>query len=267
MIATHSPGATSRSNPSSTRGRVASIAKADAAELDPRRAGPLGDRDEPVRLRRDVHDVGEPANRHAGHLELLPQAGEAEQRLREAAGEHLERDQHADGEVAAPHDQQRAGAQDRSPQQLLERAGERRIRVAQPARGQARRQVRAEPVVVAARKRGLHLQRLDRLDAGEVLGHERLVARAAQELRVETRAEQRRDDGGEDDQRQHEDQRDRRQRRAVDEHQREEEADEGQVEQQRHRRAGEELADGLDAGEPRREHAGRSPLEVAAAAA
>ena len=47
-------------------------------------------------------------------------AGEPQQRLRDAGGEHLERDEHADGEVRRGHHQPGADAQDGRRQQLLD---------------------------------------------------------------------------------------------------------------------------------------------------
>ena len=135
--------------------------------------------------RRRVHHVAEAVDRDRRLLEALPQPGEAQHRLREAGGEHLERDQHADREAVALHDEQRADHQDRDRHRLLERGGERVVAVGGVAGGEGRREVAAEDVAVAALELRLHLQRLHRLRAGDVLGEEGLAARAGEELPVE----------------------------------------------------------------------------------
>jgi hypothetical protein len=59
-----------------------------------------------MRLGGHVEHVAEALDGDVGLLEFLPQADQAQQRLAHAAGEHLEGDQHADGEAVVLHHQQ-----------------------------------------------------------------------------------------------------------------------------------------------------------------
>jgi hypothetical protein len=86
--------------------------------------GLLALRNQRMRFLRHVEDVAEPLDRDIGLLELLPQANQAQQRLTHAAGEHLEGDQHADGEAVVLHHAQRADDQDRERHRLFEAVGE-----------------------------------------------------------------------------------------------------------------------------------------------
>ena len=92
---------------------------------------------ERIRLGRRVHDVAQALHRDRGLLELLPQAGEPQHRLRHARREHLEGDQHADGEAVVAHDEQRADAQDGERHHLLERVRRDVVGVRELARREA----------------------------------------------------------------------------------------------------------------------------------
>ena len=217
---------------------------------------------ERVGLGRGVHDVAQAPHRDRGLLELLPQAREAQHRLRHAAREHLERDQHADGEAFVAHYEQRAGAQNADRHRLLERVGGDVVGVGELPRGEAGGEVLGEHLVVSPFQARLHLQRLHGLDAGNVLGEKGLVARAEQELPVQPRAQQRRDADRQADDQREDAERDQRELPAVGEHHREKHEQEREIQDQRHRGARRELADGLDALQPRDQGAGRAALEV-----
>ena len=155
-----------------------------------RRLGRIG-----IGFGRGVHDVADALHREIGLLELLPQADQAQHRLGQPAGEHLEGDQHADGEVGAVHDGIGADAQDRQGQRLLQTVGDDVVGVADLANLEAGAQVVCQVVAVASLELRFHLQRLHRLQARDVFGDERLVAGAEQELLIEPLAE----DGGHDE--------------------------------------------------------------------
>jgi hypothetical protein len=77
-----------------------------------------------MRLGGGIEDVAEALDGDAGLLELLPQADEAQHGLAHAAGEHLEGDQHADGEAVVLHHQQRADDEDGQRHHLFQPVGE-----------------------------------------------------------------------------------------------------------------------------------------------
>ncbi len=109
---------------------------------------------------------------------------------------------------------------------------------------------------------GFELQRLHRLEPRHVLGQERLIGRASQELLVQSSLEQRRHEqtGSDDDaeNREH----DQREFHAVEEHHRHEDEQERQVQHQRDGRGAHELTDRLDALQARSDHARRPMLEI-----
>ena len=124
-------------------------------------------------------------------------------------------------------------------------------------------QVLRQVLVVARLDLRLHLQALDRLQPGDVLGGEGLVARAEQELLVEPGAEHRRHgqaQGHDDPDERH---RDQGQHHAVIEHDGHEHQQEGQVEDQRHGRTRHEFADGLHPAQACRDDPCGPVLEVA----
>jgi hypothetical protein len=105
-------------------------------------------RNQRVRLARHVEDVAEPLDGDAGLLELLPQTDDSQQRLAHAAGEHLEGDQHADGEAVVLHHQQRADDQDGERHQLFEAVGDHVVGVADLSGREAGGEVLGEIVAV-----------------------------------------------------------------------------------------------------------------------
>ena len=198
----------------------------------------------------------------------LPQPDQPQHRLGEAAGEHLEGDEHADGEAltsrgVAVHHGIGADDEDEQGHHLFHGVGQRVVGVADLAHGKARAQILGEIVAVAGIKLGFHLQALDGFEAGDVFGGEGLVARAEQELLVKAAAEQRCDDQAEDDDDAQHGQNHAGQEDAVVEHDAEEDQQERKIEDQRDGSAGNEFADGLDAVQAGGDHAGGAMLEVA----
>ncbi len=244
-------------------GAVRRVAEAHAIDLDAARALASTPRRCGVRLCGRVHQVAEALYRDARLLELLPEAGQAQHGLHQPGGEHLECDQHADGELARLHHHQRAGAEQRERQALLDGGRGNAVVVGELAAVEARPQPRADVTAVALQQLRLHLQRLHRLHCGDVLGEERLVARAGVELRVEPAPQDRRHPGAQQREQRHRGQRDQRQRGAVVKHRREDQQHERRVQQHRGGGIGDEAADRLDALQARHQRAGRALLEVA----
>ena len=77
---------------------VAAIPEADISDIDSSLVLRLPRRDAHVRLARDVHHIAKAAHGDLSLLKLLPQAHHVQHRLGQPVGEHLERNQHADGE-------------------------------------------------------------------------------------------------------------------------------------------------------------------------
>ena len=223
-----------------------------------------------IRLGRHVHHVAQALDRDVGLLELLPQAHQAQHRLAHAAGEHLERDQHADGKgrgaaggrSGAVDHQQRPHGQDGERHHLFQRVGDDVVAVGELLGLEARSEILRELVAVARFQHRLHLQGFHRGHAGDVFGHERLVARADQELLVQLQPENRRHREAQRHDQREDGEREQAQLPAIPEHHREEDEQERAVEQQRHRRAGDELADLLHPVQPRHQHAGLALLEI-----
>ncbi len=169
---------------------------------------------------------------------LLPQADELEHGLREAAREHLEGHQHADGEAGLLHHHPGTGTEDGEREQLFQGVGDGLVGVGELPGLEARVQVGGEIAAEAVVELGFHLQRLDRFQAGDVFGHERLVAGSQQELVIEALAKPGCDnktqegDGGEDGKG------DEREWPGVPEHDGQKHAHEGQVEHERDGGAG-----------------------------
>ncbi len=214
-----------------------------------------------MRFGRRIHQVAEALHRDIGLLEFLPQADDAQHGLAHARGEHLEGDEHADGEAVVLHDQQGADDEDGERHRLLEAVGEHVVGVADLPRGEAGSEVVGQKATVFLLQVRLHLQRLDGGDAGDVFGEEGLVPRAEQELPVELVAEDGRDGEADEADQAQERHGDERELPGVPEHHREEDEQEGKVEDQAHGGAGDELADGLDAVQARHQHAGGAVLE------
>ena len=215
-----------------------------------------------VRLARRIHHVAQPLDAELGLLELRPQADDAHHRLAELASKHLEGDQHADREARLGHHGVGADHQDGERLQLIHRAGEHVVGIADLLGLKARLQVGREVVRIALPELRLHLQALHRFKPADVFGDESLVARAEQKLLVEPALEDRRDDEARDADHEQDRDRDRREDDAVPEHHAEADQQERHVEHQRHGCTGDELANVLHAVQPCGDHAGGAVLEV-----
>ena len=179
--------------------QVLAVAEGEVLDFDPALSRAFPARHHGVGLLRCVHHVTQALDRDAGLLKFLPQADELQHRLRQAAGEHLEGNQHANGEAHLLHDHPRTGAQDREGKQLVQHVGRDLIAVGERAGLEARFQVRSQVIAETRIQLRLHLQRFHRFQAGDVLGQESLVARAQQELLVQAPAEQGGDHQAQDD--------------------------------------------------------------------
>lgn len=242
-MTTVSPGFTSRPKSRVEVGQVFVVAETQSFDFDLALVAADTGGDQGIRFGRGVHDVAQALDRHACLLELLPQPHQAQHGLGQFAGEHLERHQHADGEVDAAHHDVGTDHQDQQGHHLFQGVGRDVVSVADLLHAEAGVQVVGKVVAVAAFQLRFHLQALDRFQAGDVFGDKSLVARAQQELLAHPRLEQRRhhqahaDDGaqyGQGDQRQH---------HAVVEHDGDENDQERQVEDQRDGGARHEFAD------------------------
>lgn len=244
-------------------GRFCRVAVTHPPDLDLSAPALLARRNQRVRLGRRIHHIPQAFHRDARLLELLPQADHAQHRLAQAAREHLERDQHADGKILRAHHQPGTRAQDQQRQQLLQRVGQHVVGVRQLAALKPGLQQIGKVVAVALCDLRLHLQRLHGFDTGDVFGDESLVARADQKLVVEPLPQQRGYRRAQDDhQRQHR-QRHQRQQPTVVKHDGEKNQQERYVQDQRDRRAADEFAYALDALQACHHGAGGAVLEIA----
>ena len=124
-------------------------------------------------------------------MEVLPHLRQAQHRRAHPAGQHVEGDQLADGEVAVD-DQPGAEIQRRGGDQLADELHRLARGIAEADDPEARRDIAGELLLPAALHLRLDRHRLERLDAGDALDQEGLVLGAAAEFLVEPAAEQRR---------------------------------------------------------------------------
>ena len=244
-------------------GQIPGVAEGEILDVDTAVAFAFAVGESRVGLARRVHDIAQALDGDGRLLELLPQADQLEHGLRKAAREHLKGDQHADGEAGLLHHHPGAGAKDGEREQLFEGMGDGLVGVGELPGLEARVQVGGEIAAEAVVELGLHLQRLDGFQAGDVFGHERLVAGSQQELVVEALAKPGCDDKAQDSDGGEYCKGDERELPGVPEHDGQKHAHEGQVEHQRDGGAGEKFADGFDALQARDQHAGGPLFEVA----
>ncbi len=100
------------------------IFECNAFDLDFSFAIGIARRNHRVWFYRSVHQVAEPRNGQARLLKLLPKTDQAQHRLRQSAGKHLECDEHADGEFCAPHNRVCPDGEDQETQYLFEQVGD-----------------------------------------------------------------------------------------------------------------------------------------------
>ena len=208
-----------------------------------------------------VEHVAQARHRDAGLLEVCPHLRDAHDRLRDAAGEHVERDELAHAQVAFD-DQLRAPPQRGRVDQLADEVDALVAVLGQRLGAERRRHVGGELLIPLARHLRLQRAGLDGLDAGDRLHQQALVLGAARELLVEPASQHRHDRQAQDQVQRQRDQHDQRQRRAVAEHHRDEDHREQHVQHQRERVAGEELSDVLELAHPRHRVADTPRLEV-----
>ncbi len=127
-------------------------------------------------------------------MEVLPDLGEAQHWRADAAGQEVEGDQFADGEVAVD-DQPCPEIKNAGHDQLADELHDLACRVAEANDPEAGRDVTGELLFPSALHLRLDGHRLQRLGTGDAFDEKRLVFRAALELLVEPSPEQRRRPG------------------------------------------------------------------------
>ena len=214
-----------------------------------------------ARLRHGVEDVAQPSDRQAGLMEVLPHLRQAQHRHADASGQHVEGDEFADRQVAVD-DQLGAEIEDGGDHHLVDHLHGLACRVVQADDTEARRHIAGELLFPAALHLRLDRHGLERLDAGDALDQKGLVLGAAAEFLVEPPAKQRRRASRDRDIEGKGAEHDQGQERRVIEHHRQEDEGEEQIDDERQRRAGQELADVFELAHPRHRIADASRLEI-----
>ena len=243
-------------------GMVLGIAKGEMAEFDLAGAAVLSGGSQGMRLLRHVEDVAEAFDGDVGLLEFLPQADQAEHGLAHPAGEHLEGDEHADGEAFVLHDEERADDEDGERHDLFEAIGDDVVGVADLLGGEAGGEVLGQVVAVFLVDIGFHLQGFDGAHAGDVFGEEGLVARTEHELLVQFVAKQGGDEEADDGDGAEQPDGNQGELPAVGEHYRQEDEQEREIEDQGDGGTRDEFADGLHAVQAGDQGAGGTVFEV-----
>ena len=144
-----------------------------------------------ARLRHGVEDVAEAIDRQTGLMEILPDLGEPQHRHADARGQHVERDELADGQIAADH---KPGAEVKRcrDDQLVDHLDRLARRIVQAEHAEARGHIAGELLLPSALHLRLDRHGLQRLDARDALDQEGLVLGSAIEFLIEAPAKQRR---------------------------------------------------------------------------
>ena len=189
-----------------------------------------------------VQHIAKARHRDASLLEITPHLRNAHDGLADTAGEHVEGDEHAHGQLPFNHEV-RAVPERGSVHQLADQVHAFMPNAGQRLRSKAGRYISRELVVPTSRHRGFERGGLHRLYAGHGLDQQGLVLCSAREFLVEpgtqdghhhpTQRQVQRNGG----------QHDQRQRHAVGEHHRDEDDREQHVQHQRQRVASEKAAD------------------------
>ena len=176
-------------------------------------------------------------------------------------GQHVEGDEFADRERALD-DQLGAEIKRQRGDQLADQLHRLARRVAEADDAEARRDIAGELLLPAPLHLRLDRHRLQRLDPVDAFDQKGLVLGAAAEFLVEPAAEERRRPGRDRDIEREGAEHDPGQERRVVEHHRQEDEGEEQVDDQRQRRTGQELADVFQFAHPRHRVAGAPRLEI-----
>ena len=194
-------------------------------------------------------------------MEVLPHLRQAQHRRGDPPGQHVEGDELADRERALD-DQPGAEIKGQRGDDLADQLHRLARGVAEADDAEARRDIAGELLLPAPLHLRLDRHRFQRLDPGDAFDEERLVLGAAAEFLVEPAAEQRRRAGRDRDIERKGAEHDPGQERRVVEHHRQEHEGEEQVDDQRQRRTGQELADVFQFAHPRHRIADAPRLEI-----
>jgi hypothetical protein len=178
-----------------------------------------------------------------------------------AAGQDVERDQFADRQGAID-DELGATIEDTCRDDLADELHRLACAVAEAEHPEARGDVAGELLLPAPLHLRLDRHRLERLDTGHALDQKGLVLGAALEFLAQPPPEQRRNPGRYRDIERERAEHDPGQKRRIEEHHAQEDEGEQQVDHERQRRAGEEIADVLQFAHPRYGVADAPRLEI-----
>src|SRR5579883_189050 len=214
-----------------------------------------------ARLGRRVEDVAEPRDREPRLVEILPDLRQPQYRLRDASRQHVEGDELAHAQLAAD-DETRAEIERQRRDDLADELHRLASPIAERQYLEARLHISGELFFPAPLHLRLDRHGLQRLDAGDAFDEKRLVLRAAVELLIEPAAKDRRHPGGESDIERESPDHDPGEQRRVIEHHRQEHDREEEIDDERQRRAREEIPDVLELPHARHGIAGAACLEI-----
>ena len=155
-------------------GRGAGVAEGDCVENDfafELRSQAAGAR---ASLGRAVHHLAEHTHRHGGFLIVVDQSDQCDQRRADTPGDHLKRDQGADGQRVVEH-LLRADDDDRHRTQFAQEVGDRVAGDGDACDAKMHADRRRRALVPQAALRGLYRQRLDSAHAVDGLDQHRLA--------------------------------------------------------------------------------------------
>src|SRR5262245_45258633 len=214
------------------------------------------------RLRPGIENISQSRHRKPGLVEVLPNLGQPQHRRADPAGQDIESDELADGEVATD-DKPGAVIEHSCRHQLVDELDKLACRVGETENLEARGDVAGELILPAALHLRLDRHRLERLHATDALHQKRLVLGTALEFFVEPTPEQRRrDDRNADIEREGGEHQERQERRVGVHHHQEDECEE-QIDDQGEGGAGEEIADVFELAHASDRIADATRLEIA----
>ena len=194
-------------------------------------------------------------------MEILPDLRQPQHRRAHPAGQHVERDELADREAAVDHELG-AEIEDAGGDDLADELHGLARGIAEAEHAEARGHIAGKLLLPAALHLRLDRHRLQRFDPGDALDQKGLVLGTAPEFLVQPPPEQRRRAGRDRDVERERAEHDPGQQRRVEEHHRQEHEGEEQIDDERQRRAGEEIADVLQFADPRDRIADAPRLEI-----
>src|SRR5262249_20819125 len=214
------------------------------------------------RLRPGIENISQSRHREPGLVEVLPNLGKPQHRRADPAGQDIESDELADGEVAID---DKPGAVIKHPcrHQLVDELDKLACRVGETENLEARGDVGGELILPAALHLRLDRHRLERLHATDALHQKRLGLGTSLEFFVEPTPEQRRrDDRNADIEREGCEHQERQERRVGVHHHQKDECEE-QIDDEGKGGAGEEIADVFELAHASDRIADATRLEIA----